>query len=57
MLTVEISIHRFGEQGVDHVVFLLLRDQDVDVELGTKARDALDQLERRGLKLFLGIRT
>jgi hypothetical protein len=33
--------------------FLLLRDQDVDVELGPKARDALHKFERGHLQFFL----
>ncbi len=51
LLAVEVAVHRLGEQGVDHVVFLLLRDEDVDVELGAKARDALHELQRADLEL------
>ena len=51
LLAVEVAVHRLGEQRVDHVVFLLLRDQDVDRQLGPEARDALHQLERRDLQL------
>src|SRR5712672_1174213 len=50
LLAVEIAVDRFGEQLVDDVVLLLLRDQDVDVELGPKARDALHELQRGHLE-------
>src|SRR5436190_4030782 len=50
-LAVEVAVDRFGEERIDDVVLLLARDHDVDVELGTKARDALHQLERRHLGL------
>ncbi len=53
LLAVEVAVHRFGEQLVDDVVLLLLRDQDVDVELGPEAGDALHQLERRHLQFLL----
>src|SRR5438105_3748498 len=51
LLAVEVAVDRFRKQGVDDVIFLLARDQDVDVELGPKARGALDELERRHLRL------
>ena len=50
LLAVEIAVHRLGEERVHHLVLLLLRDQDVDVELGAKARDPLHQLQRRHLQ-------
>ena len=50
LLAVEVAVHRLREQRVDDLVLLLLRDQDVDVELGPKARDLLDQLQRRHLQ-------
>jgi len=53
LLSIEIAIHGLGEQGVDHVVFLLLGDQDVDVELGPEAGNAPDELQRRHLQLLL----
>jgi len=51
LLAVEIAVDRLGEELVDDVVLLLLRDQDVDIELGPKARDALDQLQGGHLQL------
>ena len=50
LLTVEVAVHRLGEQRVDHFVFLLLGDEDVDVELRAQARDPLHQLECRHLQ-------
>ena len=34
LLTVEVAVDRLGEERVDDVVLLLLRDQDVHRELG-----------------------
>ena len=50
LLAVEVAVHRLGEQRVDHLVLLLLGDEDVDVELRAQARDPLHQLERRHLQ-------
>ena len=52
LLAVEVAVDRFGEQRVDDVVLLFLRDDDVDVELRAQARDALHELDRRHLQLF-----
>src|SRR2546427_423910 len=38
---------RLREEGIDDLVLVLLRDQNVDVELGSEARDALHELQRR----------
>ena len=45
---------RVGEKIMigDDVVLLLLGDEDVDVQLGPEARDALHQLEGRHLQLL-----
>ena len=51
LLAIEVAVHRFGEERVDDVVLFLACDDDVDVELGAKARDPLHQLERGHLGL------
>jgi beta-phosphoglucomutase-like phosphatase (HAD superfamily) len=50
---IEVAVDGLGEERIDDVVFLLLRDEDVDVELRPQARNALHQLERRHLQLLL----
>ncbi len=47
LLAVEVAVDRLGEQRVDDLVFVLLGDEDVDVELGTEAGDPPHQFERR----------
>ena len=51
LLAVEVAVDRLGEKRVDDFVLVLLRDQDVDVDLGPEAGDPLHQLERRHLQL------
>src|SRR5260370_2421998 len=51
LLAVEVAVDRLSEEGIDDLVLVLLRDEDVHVELGPKARDALHELERRHLLL------
>jgi hypothetical protein len=55
LLAVEIAVHGLGEQGIDDIVFLLLRDQDVDIELGPESGDALNEFQRGHLELFSSI--
>ena len=50
LLAVEVAVDRLGEQRVDDLVLVLLRDQDVDVDLGPEAGDPLHQLERGHLQ-------
>jgi hypothetical protein len=50
LLAVEVAVHGFAEERIDHLILLLLGDQDVDVELGPEAGDVLHQLERRHLQ-------
>src|SRR6267143_3063412 len=47
LLAVEIAVDRLCEEGIDDLVLVLLREQNVDVELGSEARDALHELQRR----------
>src|SRR3989441_5883540 len=47
LLAVEVAVDRLREEGIDDLVLVLLRDQNVDVELGSEARDALHELQRR----------
>src|SRR5437867_6451826 len=47
LLAVEVAVDRLCEERVDDLVLVLLRDQNVDVELGPEARDALHELQRR----------
>src|SRR3989441_9565064 len=51
LLAVEVAVDRLCEERVDDLVFVLLRDQNVDVELGPEASDALHELQRRHLLL------
>src|SRR5467141_2334976 len=47
LLAVEIAVDRLCEEGIDDLVLVLLRDENVDVELGSEARDALHELQHR----------
>src|SRR5260370_11339459 len=51
LLAVEVAVDRLSEEGIEDLVLVPLRDEDVHVELGPKARAALHALERRHLVL------
>ena len=51
LFSVEIAIHRFRKERIHHFVFFFLRNQYVDIQLGTKTGDFLHQLQRRHLQI------
>src|SRR2546427_259179 len=51
LLAVEVAVDRLREEGIDDLVLMLLRDQNVDVELRSEARNPLHELEGRHLLL------